>query len=131
MQAPFVIEALRLLRAEGVHTALDTCGFARWQDLRDAAAQADLVLYDLKLMDEARHQAATGVSNRVILQNLQGPDGRPRQHLDPRARSSRASTTTRPTSRPRRRSCGRSPGIRRWTCCPTTRRARRSSPAWA
>ena len=35
MQAPFVIEVLRLLRAEGVHTALDTCGFGRWQDLRE------------------------------------------------------------------------------------------------
>jgi len=70
LQAPFVIEALQRLRQEGVHTALDTCGFARWQDLRDAAAQASLVLYDLKLMDEARHQAATGASNRLILQNL-------------------------------------------------------------
>jgi pyruvate formate lyase activating enzyme len=70
LQAPFVIEALRLLRHEGVHTALDTCGFARWEDLRDAAAQSDLILYDLKLMDETRHRAATGVSNRCILQNL-------------------------------------------------------------
>lgn len=70
LQAPFVIEALKRLRQEGVHTALDTCGFARWQDLRDAATQASLILYDLKLMDEARHQAATGASNRPILQNL-------------------------------------------------------------
>lgn len=70
LQAPFVIEALKRLRQEGVHTALDTCGFARWQDLRDAATHASLILYDLKLMDEARHQAATGASNRPILQNL-------------------------------------------------------------
>lgn len=70
LQAPFVIEAMRLLRDESVHTALDTCGFARWQDLQDASAQANLVLYDLKLMDETRHQASTGVSNRIILQNL-------------------------------------------------------------
>jgi len=70
MQAPFVIEVLRLLQAQGVHTALDTCGFARWQDLRDAAAHAVLVLYDLKLIDNDRHTLATGVSNRVILENL-------------------------------------------------------------
>ncbi len=70
LQAPFVIEAMRLLRKESVHTALDTCGFARWQELQEASAQASLVLYDLKLMDDARHQAATGVSNRLILQNL-------------------------------------------------------------
>ncbi len=70
VQAPFVTEVLRLLRAEGVHTALDTCGFGPWPYLRDAAAHADLVLYDLKLMDPARHEAATGVSNELILENL-------------------------------------------------------------
>ena len=51
-QAAFVTEALGLLQAEGVHTALDTCGFGRWPALRDAAARANLVLYDLKLMDD-------------------------------------------------------------------------------
>ena len=71
VQAAFVIESMRMLQAEGVHTTLDTCGFARWDDVRDAAACANLVLYDLKLMDEARHKAATGVSNHLILQNLQ------------------------------------------------------------
>jgi pyruvate formate lyase activating enzyme len=70
LQAPFVIEAMRLLRTEGVHTALDTCGFVDWQELAEAASHAALVLYDLKLMDEARHRAATGVSNAIILQNL-------------------------------------------------------------
>jgi pyruvate formate lyase activating enzyme len=70
LQAAFVTEAMGLLRAEGVHTALDTCGYADWSDLQETSAQADLVLYDLKLMDEARHLAATGVPNRLILQNL-------------------------------------------------------------
>ncbi|MCX6549625.1 MAG: glycyl-radical enzyme activating protein, partial [Acidobacteria bacterium] len=59
MQAPFVIDVLTRLQAEGVHTALDTCGFGRWDDLRDAAAQANLVLYDVKLVDDDRHTAAT------------------------------------------------------------------------
>jgi pyruvate formate lyase activating enzyme len=75
MQAAFVIEVLRLLQAEGVHTALDTCGFCRRDDLCAAARHADLVLYDLKLMDDARHRAATGVSNRPILDNLAALDG--------------------------------------------------------
>ena len=70
LQARFVIEVMRMLRAEGIHTALDTCGYAKWPDLEEAAGQADLVLYDVKLMDEARHKAATGVSNRLILENL-------------------------------------------------------------
>ena len=70
LQAAFVTEVMRLLRAEGVHTALDTCGYCRRDDLCVAAQHADLVLYDLKLMDDARHRAATGVSNRPILDNL-------------------------------------------------------------
>jgi pyruvate formate lyase activating enzyme len=70
VQAPFVIDVLKRLRVEGVHTALDTCGFAPWEHLRAAAEHADLVLYDLKLMDSQRHEAATGVSNERILANL-------------------------------------------------------------
>jgi len=70
VQAPFVIDLLKGLHAEGVHTALDTCGFTPWEHLRAAAAVADLILYDLKLMDPARHAAATGVSNERILDNL-------------------------------------------------------------
>jgi len=75
VQAPFVTDVLQRLRAEGVHTALDTCGFGPWPYLRDAAAHADLVLYDLKLMDAARHEAATGVSNETILGNLRALTG--------------------------------------------------------
>jgi len=75
VQAPFVTELLRQLRTEGVHTALDTCGFGPWPYLREAAAHADLVLYDLKLMDAARHEAATGVSNEIILGNLRALAG--------------------------------------------------------
>ncbi len=69
-QPAFLTEALARLRAEGVHTALDTCGFGPWRDLEAASGQASLVLYDLKLMDEARHRQATGQSNRLILENL-------------------------------------------------------------
>ncbi|HOG27999.1 MAG TPA: glycyl-radical enzyme activating protein [Vicinamibacterales bacterium] len=69
-QAAFVTEALALLQAEGVHTALDTCGFGPWPALRSAAERANLVLYDLKLIDDVRHRSATGASNALILANL-------------------------------------------------------------
>lgn len=75
MQPPFLLDALARLRAEGVHTALDTCGFAPWDALREAAGLASLVLYDLKLMDDVRHRAATGQSNRIILDNLRALAG--------------------------------------------------------
>lgn len=69
-QPDFAEAVLAGLRGRGVHTALDTCGQGRWEDLSRLAAQADVVLYDVKLMDEARHRAATGVANRLILENL-------------------------------------------------------------
>ena len=78
LQTPFLLEALAGLRDQGVHTALDTSGFAPWGDLEAVAGLASLVLYDLKLMDEARHRAATGQSNRIILDNLRALAGRHR-----------------------------------------------------
>ena len=69
-QAAFVADCLCRLRAEGVDTTLDTCGFAHWDDLHKAARHTNLVLYDLKLMDTPRHRAATGVPNERILDNL-------------------------------------------------------------
>jgi len=70
MQADFVCEMATALKGRGVHTALDTCGFARTEDLLRVAAQVDLVLFDLKLIDEARHRETTGESNALILANL-------------------------------------------------------------
>lgn len=69
-QAAFVAACCDRLRAEGVSTALDTCGYAPWTDLAHVAARADVILYDVKLMDPARHHDATGVPNARILDNL-------------------------------------------------------------
>jgi len=71
LQLPFVRDLLAACRAEGLHTALDTCGFARAEDLLEIAALTDLFLYDLKMMDDARHRQYTGVPNELILRNLQ------------------------------------------------------------
>ncbi|MHB1037827.1 MAG: glycyl-radical enzyme activating protein [Pirellulales bacterium] len=69
-QAPFLVNLLDACRAREIHTAVDTCGFARQADLLAVAARADLVLYDLKHMDDALHRRYTGVSNVPILENL-------------------------------------------------------------
>lgn len=69
-QPGFLAELLRACRHHGVHTAIDTCGFACTRTLLDLAPWTDLFLYDLKLMDDARHRAQTGVSNQPILENL-------------------------------------------------------------
>lgn len=70
MQFAFVYEMLGACRAEGIHAALDTCGFSPPQQFLAAAAKADLVLFDLKLIDAERHLQYTGVSNERILKNL-------------------------------------------------------------
>ena len=70
LQAPFVGAFLARCRALGVHTALDTCGHLEQGTLLRLARQADLVLYDLKLMDPAAHRQHTGHDNQRVLDNL-------------------------------------------------------------
>jgi pyruvate formate lyase activating enzyme len=70
LQRDFLSALLRACRAREIHTALDTSGFASWQTMERIRGDVDLFLYDLKLIDDARHRRATGVSNATILRNL-------------------------------------------------------------
>ncbi|MDP2875318.1 MAG: glycyl-radical enzyme activating protein [Holophaga sp.] len=70
MQSDFVIAMATALRSQGIHVTLDTCGFARTEDLLRVSACVDLVLFDLKHLDDARHREVTGESNVSILANL-------------------------------------------------------------
>ena len=70
-QPAFLRGLLEACRRRGLHTAVDTCGLAQPEDLLAVAALTDLFLYDLKLMDDAKHRRYTGVSNALILENLQ------------------------------------------------------------
>ncbi|MFH1152817.1 MAG: glycyl-radical enzyme activating protein [Pseudomonadota bacterium] len=70
LQHRALIKLLKGCRDLGIHTAVDTSGFAPWDALEEAAALADLFLFDLKLMDEQAHRLGTGVSNSIILANL-------------------------------------------------------------
>jgi pyruvate formate lyase activating enzyme len=68
-QVDFLCEILPLCKGAGLHVALDTCGAAATERYRRVREWLDLVLYDLKIMDGAHHEAATGVSNELILHN--------------------------------------------------------------
>ena len=70
MQPRFLKEVLEACRAEGIHTAVDTSGYAPKEDLLSVAPLTDLFLYDLKAVDDERHRQGTGVSNALILDNL-------------------------------------------------------------
>ncbi len=70
MQADFCAELLRQLKAEGVHTAVDTCGFVSRDTLDKVVPYTDVFLYDLKAYDEDVHIKCTRQSNKIILKNL-------------------------------------------------------------
>jgi pyruvate formate lyase activating enzyme len=65
-----LVELLRSAKARHIHTAMETCGFADYAVLRDAAANLDYLLYDIKSLDEQAHKAYTGVSNRLVIENF-------------------------------------------------------------
>lgn len=71
MQASFLLDLLQRCHREGIHTAVDTSGHAAWKDMQRVAAQTDLFLYDLKVMDCQKHVELTGVSNELTLGNLE------------------------------------------------------------
>ena len=78
-QPQFLLALLEACRREGIHTVLDTTGFGQTDHLLQAARLSDLILYDLKVLDEQRHRHLTGVSNKIILDNLKRLD---REHPD-------------------------------------------------
>ena len=69
-QPDFAEALLRGLKAQGISTALDTCGLCPAHTLDRLLPYTDLVLFDLKLLDPAAHRAFTGASNGQILENL-------------------------------------------------------------
>jgi pyruvate formate lyase activating enzyme len=69
-QPEFLLACLEGCRAAGLHTALDTCGAAPREVLTAAAELSDLILYDLKLMDERAHRSHTGVASGIVHDNL-------------------------------------------------------------
>ena len=70
MQAAFCTELLKRLKENGVHTAVDTCGYVSRDALDKVIPYTDAFLYDLKAYDDDVHIKCTGKSNRIILDNL-------------------------------------------------------------
>jgi len=73
-QPKFLFELAREAKLRKLHTAIETCGYANWETFRPILAFMDMVLYDLKLMDSEEHRRQTGVTNNIILKNLQRID---------------------------------------------------------
>lgn len=70
MQIDFAEALLRELSAQGVHTAVDTCGHAPWSAFERTLPHCRLYLFDVKHMNSEKHRQATGQGNELILNNL-------------------------------------------------------------
>mgnify|MGYP002639747446 CR=1 FL=1 len=71
MQAAFLKESAVLFKSKELHLCLDTTGYAASEKFKEVVDLMDLVLFDLKHMDERAHFEFTGVSNKPILKNLE------------------------------------------------------------
>lgn len=71
MQTDFCAELLKQLKENGVHTAVDTCGFVAREAIDKVLPYTDVFLYDMKAFDEDVHIKCTGHSNKIILENLE------------------------------------------------------------
>ncbi|MFO8010546.1 MAG: glycyl-radical enzyme activating protein [Dehalococcoidia bacterium] len=65
----FLFELFKRCRQNGIHTALDTTGYVKWEALARILEETDLVLMDIKQIDSGRHREITGVDNSRILEN--------------------------------------------------------------
>ena len=69
VQREFVKAVLKTCKNNGLHTALDTSAHCKWEHLKELLGLLDLVLLDMKHMDDEVHKRLTGVGNRLILEN--------------------------------------------------------------
>lgn len=68
-QADFLLACLRLLSP--MHRAIETSGYCEPNRFREILRELDFVIMDIKLVNDEKHKYYTGVSNRMILENLE------------------------------------------------------------
>lgn len=70
-QPEFASEIIKEARQEKIHTVVETSGYSEFEIVWKVLEHVDLILYDIKGMDAESHRRDTGVSNDLILRNLQ------------------------------------------------------------
>ena len=68
-QPEFASALMEKAKALAIGTALDTCGYAPWEDFERVLKFTDLVLLDIKMMDSKAHRDFTGAGNELIHEN--------------------------------------------------------------
>jgi pyruvate formate lyase activating enzyme len=69
MQQEFVTALLKKCKGMYIHTAMETCGYVKWEELEKILEYIDLLYFDIKHMDSRIHKELTGVPNELILEN--------------------------------------------------------------
>ena len=69
-QYDFSLELLKKAKENGIHTAIETCGYAEKSKILEIAKYVDLFLFDCKETDQELHKEYTGFDNKIILENL-------------------------------------------------------------
>ena len=70
LQPDFTAALLKAAKAEGIHTCVETCGWAGRQTYARVLPDVDLFLFDFKATEPEVHRRLTGVDNALILANL-------------------------------------------------------------
>ncbi len=68
LQSKFIFELFKKLKEEGIHTCIDTSGsLPLTDDIKNVLSVTDLVLLDIKHIDDAKCKELVGVSNKLEL----------------------------------------------------------------
>lgn len=70
LQSEFSKSILKEAKSRRIHTAIETCGYGQWSDLKEICNFLDYIIFDIKSMNDKKHKEYTGVSNKVILDNF-------------------------------------------------------------
>lgn len=69
VQSDELLELLKLLKENGIHTAIETNG--SFESLRSVAEYVDYLIVDMKHYDESEHKKWVGASNKSVKENLE------------------------------------------------------------
>ncbi|MCD4784041.1 MAG: glycyl-radical enzyme activating protein [Candidatus Eremiobacteraeota bacterium] len=66
----FIADLSKKLHSFSVKTAIETCGYWKWDDVKEAIDLCDTIFFDVKTLDDEKHVCFTGKSNKIIISNL-------------------------------------------------------------
>ena len=69
-QIDFTYALLKKLKKEKINTAIETALYADSEELMKIVPYTDIIFADFKIFDDKIHKASTGVSNKIIKENI-------------------------------------------------------------